>query len=107
MTTTHDTAPTVVGEEGAAVKGKPTILATGIYATAVEREEIRNLINQAARTPAILVGNVNLSHAAWDQVHQRVTEHALSHGLPDTKDDYGYGFNMHGEFTRLAEGGTT
>lgn len=63
---------------------------TGTFATQEEKEELQELLKAAQTTPVILLfGKHDLSGDAWNKVHMKTHEIALSHGLPEITGRYG------------------
>lgn len=73
---------------------------TGVKCSAEELVELRNLANEAARTPAITLtsGTPDWASRALERCLKRTHEIALSHGLPEITGYYGITFD--GEFVR-------
>lgn len=69
---------------------------TGVKATEEETRHCRQLATEAGRTPVILVGDVDMSGAAWKRANEAVYAAALAHGLPEIEGYYG--MTPEGEF---------
>ncbi len=69
---------------------------TGVYATNEELEKVKLLVEEAERTPVILIGYSDLSGNAWQRVKEKCHEYALAHGLPEIIGYYG--LSEKGEF---------
>lgn len=73
---------------------------TGVFATAVEREDFRRRYEEAHRTSLIPTQDLSLSIRAWLRVHNATHAAALLHGLPDEQGFY-YGCDpANGEFVK-------
>jgi hypothetical protein len=72
---------------------------TGVFATDEEKQEIIELHKAACKTPAILVGSMDIAGNAWERLIKRVHAVALAHGLPEIPGYYGFD-GVNGEFVQ-------
>jgi hypothetical protein len=77
------------------VKNKPT----GVFLTAEELAEVKELAEQASRAPVMTVRSdiPTFSEMAWKRAQDRVNELAVAHGLP-AREAWNYGVTQAGEF---------
>lgn len=76
---------------------------TGVFATDDEIRELQQMVAQIGPRVEINgpAGSITLASPTMEDVHQRLNEIAISHGLPKIVGDYGIDGR---EFTRFEKG---